>query len=209
MFDFFLKLEISDILKVLTFLGSIVYVSYLALNYIYNSDNEDSKRKVSVNNLKSMNFELISIIILFFISVFIGYMLSTLRPHLNFTVSFLVWGAITISIYYFYKISYLNKFPQKFIIQSFPSIYGIICGFLFYDFNYIISICIILSLIALINAMGKYNYEHFKCTQLITFNSKKRIRGYIQAESNDEIFVEIDKKMHRYKKSDIFCIQEL
>lgn len=121
-------------------------------------------------------------------------------------------------------INEIKFFQTNLLITIFPMMYGTICGFILKSIknteSSLVSFFILfpLSSIFLVIFLGIYYRKKERFSQIIIFNNNNVIWGYIVSETNEDIIIEIETeyiqnygintKIHRYRKSDIFCIIE-
>lgn len=218
-------LNIETLQNIVELIGSLSFITiiYFSLNYLMNAHIEDKKLKLYGYNIKSINITLIVMLFDFILIpplVFYYFnFISDNKDLLNgLTTTYFIFLLILIGVAF---ICYFKK-QINFLFIILTSILSILSGYLsYYLFNkYGIGICfniILLYLLIFILLIAFYSplikkYTPYKYTQEIIFQKElpeDKTNGTIIFETSDEIVIEIGSELHRYKKSDIFCIKNI
>lgn len=114
-----------------------------------------------------------------------------------------------------------KSFNKEIVLITISIFYGLIIGSttaplisfsIEYEFFKLLSIVnLILLFLFFISSIAFSKKDLFSFKQKIIFSDSKKnaITGIILSENKDEIFVEKNNTIFRYKKSDIFCIKEV
>lgn len=212
---------------------------YIYFNFFIHSDEETKTIKLSGYNRKSINIRLILIIIPYiFIPLIIFLMFRIFKEFMHNPYFFIFsWVSIVLNIIFLIIIdSYFKKIQdrKKYFIENaskiIPIVFSFILSIMFFlsksknkfftpeNASVSLIIIVLLSIICI-----KFNYFLLKNKSNkieIIFNkdipesSQDKYKyenkiGFIISETNDDIVFEIDGILHRYRKSDIFCIKEV
>lgn len=218
-------LNIETLQNIVELIGSLSFISiiYFSLNYLMNAHIEEKKLKLYGYNIKSINITLIVMLFEFIVMpllVFYTFKIASTDKTMLF-YAYLCYFIFFLTVIIFSIHFWLKKQINLFFIML-TSILSILSGYLsYYLFNkYGTGICfhiILLYLLIFIIVIALYSplikkYTSYKYTQEIIFQKElpeDKITGTIIFETSDEIVIEIGSELHRYKKSDIFCIKNI
>lgn len=222
-------LNVETLQNIVEFIGSLsfVVIIYFGLNYLMNANVEEKKLKIYGYNMKSINYILILMSFSFVVIqslIFIMYKYLFLNQsdiyNQNIKNNIYIIMIISIIIFILGGLYFLIQKQLSTFFLFLTIIISIIGGHILYcswcslpDKTYlslIITIDMMIFLLIVISygcLSSKYNIY----TQEIEFRKEtscKKIIGTIISETNDDIIFETDGILHRYRKSDIFCIKE-
>lgn len=160
-------------------------------------------------------------------------LILSISPMILFSIQIpkrFVEASVTIYAILIYRFSYITveqfiqntkSFNKEIVLITISIFYGLIIGSttaplisfsIEYEFFKLLSIVnLILLFLFFISSIAFSKKDLFSFKQKIIFSDSKKnaITGIILSENKDEIFVEKNNTIFRYKKSDIFCIKEV
>lgn len=205
---------------------SSVFIIYYALNYIMNSHIEEKHLKIYGYNMKSINYYLLIVLASYFefaiismsILTYFQINIDTFSDLNKFSYIIKIICMLIFILIIAIILKKINILYRTFFISA---LFGIISAiFLKLSFNnphtiYILLIIFVVLPVAINSTLlKKYNnvmQEIIFYKNIIHSNFKEdinSIKGTILSETNDEIVIDVNKIVQRYKKSDIFCIKE-
>lgn len=186
-----LKKQSSTFRIVSCILSVIIYLCFYSYFYL----NININNKIFISKSLDFNLFIISNIIVLFIARYL------IKQNKFFDELFM----------YFTENPFFGSYILFCIIFAFLHLISI--GVLVEEFKYLLTLLYIsIGLLIFISSFSKYKKISIQQTEIIfkkdIFDLNENKLGFIISETNDDIVFEIDGMLHRYTKSDIFCIKE-
>lgn len=198
---------------------SSVFIIYYALNFLMNSHIEEKHINIYGYNIKSINYCLLIILFSF-------YSITIIIPELNkeyYNIGFFIIMVILTILFFsdlykkipiLYKILFISC-SSGFFLKGL--ILFLVNDSEYEDFSKIILLfSVIIPIIISANLMRKNNtpiMQEFIFYKNVIHNNfelvNNPIKGILLSETKDEVVIESNNLLNRYKKSDIFCIKEI